>query len=100
MLAITQLLAMISALVSDRTRLATENLALRQQIAVLKRTVKRANIEDSDRVFWILMKRLLENWKECLLISHGPGTEGRADLRETPPRAAAPPTPRSDASWR
>ena len=48
--------------------LATENLALRQQIAVLKRSVNRAKIEDSDRIFWILMKRLLKNWKECLPI--------------------------------
>ena len=33
-----------------------ENLALRQQVAVLKRSVKRAKIDDSDRIFWILMR--------------------------------------------
>jgi len=68
MLLITHLLTMISVLVSDRTRLAAENVALRQQITVLKRSVKRARIEDSDRIFWILMKRILKDWKECLLI--------------------------------
>jgi hypothetical protein len=41
---ITRLLALISSLVADRSRLALENVALRQQIAVLKRSVKRAKI--------------------------------------------------------
>ncbi len=44
-------LALINALVADRARLALENIALRQQIVVLKRSVKRAKIEDSDRIF-------------------------------------------------
>ncbi len=47
----TQLLALINALVADRTRLALENAALRQQIIVQKRSVKRAKIEDSDLIF-------------------------------------------------
>ncbi len=37
----TQLLALIQALAADRTRLVLENLALRQQIIVLKRTTTR-----------------------------------------------------------
>lgn len=66
----TLLLELINALVADRSRLALENAALRQQIAVLKRSVKRAKIQDSDRVFWILMRRLLESWRDTLLIVH------------------------------
>ena len=54
---ITLLLALINALLADRSRLAVENVALRQQLAVLQRSVKRAKIDDSDRVFWILMRR-------------------------------------------
>ncbi len=65
---ITHLLALISALTTDRTRLALENIALRQQIVVLKRSVKRAKIEDSDRIFWILMRRLLDTWRDTLMI--------------------------------
>ncbi len=57
---ITLLLALINDLLADRSRLALENAALRQQLIVLKRSVKRAKIHDSDRVFWILMRRLLE----------------------------------------
>ena len=65
---ITHLLVLINALVADRSRLALENIALRQQVAVLKRSVKRARVEDSDRVFWILMRRLLKDWRDTLLI--------------------------------
>ena len=65
---IIQLLALINALLADRSRLALENVALRQQIAVLRRSVKRAKIDDSDRIFWILMRRLLDSWRDTLLI--------------------------------
>ena len=65
---ITLLLALVNALLADRSRLALENVALRHQVAVLKRSVKRAKIDDSDRVFWILMRRLLESWRDTLLV--------------------------------
>jgi hypothetical protein len=31
-----------------------ENVALRHQLAVLRRTVKRPHIKDTDRIFWIM----------------------------------------------
>ncbi len=65
---ITHLLALINALLADRSRLALENIALRQQLTVLRRSVKRAKIDDSDRVFWILMRRILDSWRGALLI--------------------------------
>ena len=65
---ITHLLVFINALVADRSQLALENVALRQQIVVLKRSVNRAKINDSDRIFWILMRRLLDSWRSTLLI--------------------------------
>ena len=65
---ITLLLALVNTLLADRSRLALENVALRQQLAVLRRSVKRAKIADSDRIFWILMRRLLESWRDTLLI--------------------------------
>jgi len=40
-------------LLKDRTQLALENIALRQQLAVYKRTVIRPKIEDRDRIFWL-----------------------------------------------
>jgi hypothetical protein len=60
------LLAMLRALMLDRERLLLENTALRQQVLVLKRSVKRAHVKDSDCIFWILMRRLLDDWGSCL----------------------------------
>ena len=45
----------------DRAQLALENAALRHQLAVLKRSVKRAKIDDSDRIFWTLLRRSLKD---------------------------------------
>ena len=65
---LVQLLTVFRALVGDRNRLVLENLALRQQLAVLRRSVNRPRLQDSDRIFWILLRRLLRNWRESLLI--------------------------------
>lgn len=59
---------LLTAVLADRRRLALENLALRQQVAVLRRGVKRPRLEDRDRLFWIGMLRLLDTWRETLLI--------------------------------
>ena len=61
------LFVLIRALVLHRDKLALENLALRQQLAVLKRSVKRPKINDSDRVFWILLHRLWKEWSGSLI---------------------------------
>jgi len=58
----------IQRLFSSRKTLLLENLALRQQLAVLKRKNKRPKLKVLDRVFWIVMKRLWPEWKDCLLI--------------------------------
>ncbi len=68
---IALLLALINDLLADRARLALENAALRQQLTVLKRSVNRAKINDSHRVFWILIRRLLESWRDTLVVPRG-----------------------------
>jgi hypothetical protein len=65
---LTTLLLMLRALVLDRQRLLLENLALRQQVVVLKRSVKRPHLRDADRTFWIFMRKALRDWKGCLLL--------------------------------
>jgi hypothetical protein len=45
--------------IKERTQLALENIALRQQLAVYKRSVKRPNIKDGDRIFWMTVMRFL-----------------------------------------
>lgn len=48
--------------------LALENLALRQQLAILKRSKKRLQIRTKDRLFWIMLCRFWSNWQEPLII--------------------------------
>jgi putative transposase len=64
---IAHILTLLRSLVAERNKLALENAALRHHVAVLKRTVKRPNINDSDRIFWIMMRRLLKDWQDALI---------------------------------
>ena len=65
---LAHLTALLQAVATDRTRLAAENIVLRQQLNVLGRSVNRARIEDSDRIFWILVRKLFKDWAEHLVI--------------------------------
>ena|SRR5579872_4896261 len=46
----------LRALVVARIKLATENLALRQQLAVLQRSVPRPRFRRRDRLFWVWLR--------------------------------------------
>jgi len=46
----------------NRQALALENLVLRQQLAVLQRSVKRPQLTNADRCFWILLYRFWNGW--------------------------------------
>lgn len=65
---VLHLLRLVRALAAARTRLALENLALRQQLAVFQRSVERPKLNDGDRMFWTMACEYLENWKEHLVI--------------------------------
>lgn len=41
---------------------ALENLALRQQLAALTRTVKRPPLRARDRLFWIILAKVWQEW--------------------------------------
>ncbi|MHC5211823.1 MAG: hypothetical protein ACYTG2_13975 [Planctomycetota bacterium] len=56
---VTSLLSLLRSAFRDRQRLLIENTALRHQVAVLKRSVKRPRIDGTDRVFWIAMRQLV-----------------------------------------
>jgi hypothetical protein len=49
------ILSLFRTLILNRKALAAENLALRQQLIVLQRSVKRPRFERRDRVFWVLL---------------------------------------------
>ncbi len=48
--------------------LTAENLALRQQIIVLKRSQCRPQLQDRDRLFWVLLSRAWSGWRDALFI--------------------------------
>ena len=50
------------------SRLAIENLALRQQLAVMKKSVRRPKIRRRDRFFWVILSRLWHGWEDALIL--------------------------------
>ena len=45
-------------------------LALRQQLAMLKQSVKRPRVSTIDRVFWVLFSRYVDGWRAMLHALH------------------------------
>jgi len=61
------LLAIRSSFRSQRD-LALENLALRQQLAVLRRRGRRPSLTRVDRMFWVGLRRLWPGWRDPLVL--------------------------------
>jgi putative transposase len=62
------LLRLVPFLVSGHRQLALENLALRQQLAVYKRTAPRPKRRTMDRLFWVGLARAWTGWRQALVI--------------------------------
>ena len=58
----------VRAFFARRANLAMENLALRQQLAILNRKAARPRLRNRDRFFWMVISRLWPNWRSALLI--------------------------------
>ncbi len=67
-LTILRSLSLIPTAFKLRSEIALENLALRQQLAILNRHHRRPRLRRSDRVFWLLLSRAWSHWRETLLI--------------------------------
>ena len=52
----------------SRRNLLLENLALRQQLSVLKRRLPQPRLAVSDKLFWVMLRRFWSGWKQPLLI--------------------------------
>ena len=65
---VRSLFVMGRALLKDWSRLALENLALRQQLAIYHRSIARPVINNRDRIFWVLLTRVWAGWREALII--------------------------------
>jgi len=60
------LLGALRAGLGARTDLVLENLALRQQLALLRRRSKRPRFGPLDRLFWIWLSQRWARWRETL----------------------------------
>jgi hypothetical protein len=58
---------LIRSLILPRTAIAAENLALRQQMAVLIRKIHRPQLRRRDRFFWMILSRLWMTLKIAIL---------------------------------
>jgi putative transposase len=61
-------LAAVRVFFRSRADVSLEVLALRQQVAVLKRQRPRPSLTRLDRVFWITLRRVWRRWADVLLI--------------------------------
>src|SRR5437773_3218695 len=61
-------LRLLTFLFGGHRQLAVENLALRQQLAVYKRTTARPKLRTTDRLFWIWLARVWAGWRQPLVI--------------------------------
>jgi transposase InsO family protein len=59
---------LLRLLLQSRAALAAEKLALRQQLAVLQRSMERPRLHRRDRIFWIWLSRLWRGWRSSLLV--------------------------------
>lgn len=60
------LVILIVASVRKQRELALENLALRQQLGVLKRKKGVPRLRRKDRVFWVVLSRIWPAWRKAL----------------------------------
>jgi transposase InsO family protein len=60
--------ATLVRLFCSQKSLLLENLALRQQLSVLKRRHPRPRLDFYDRLFWLLVRRCWSGWKQALLV--------------------------------
>ena len=63
------LLGVLFALFKTSAELRLENLALRHQLGVLRRSApKRLKLRPADRILWVWLRRVWADWKSALLI--------------------------------
>jgi putative transposase len=66
--ALVVLLRTLGLLCSGHRAVALENVALRQQLSVLRRTVGRPHLRTSDRLFWVLLAKAWQDWRTALIV--------------------------------
>src|SRR5882762_2212311 len=70
LLALVVALRSLALICAGHRAVALENLALRQQLAMFKRTVRRPQLRHRDRLFWMLLANAWEDWRTALIVVH------------------------------
>jgi len=63
-----RLIRLLPYIVGGHRQLALENLALRQQLSVYKRTITRPPLRGTDRLFWVALAGVWAEWRRALVI--------------------------------
>src|SRR4029453_2013685 len=58
----------LRALLGRSAAVSLENVALRHQLAVRQRSVRRPRLRRRDRIFWLWLARLWAGWRGSLLL--------------------------------
>ena len=61
--------AVVRGVSTRRGDLVAENLALRQQLIVLRRKVGRPRLRTADRIFWLWLARSWSRWRGSLIVA-------------------------------
>ena len=63
------MLGVLSSLFNTSVELRLENIALRHQVGVLRRSApNRLKLSPADRILWVWLRRVWTDWKSALLI--------------------------------
>jgi hypothetical protein len=81
---VSLLVGIVLTALRGRDALLAENLLLRQQLAVALRTHRRPRQRWHDRLFWVVARRLVTDWRRHLVL-----VRPETVLRGAPPRLAA-----------
>ncbi len=68
LLLVTTILRVLRAAGRSRSELVLENIALRQQVGVLKQKRPLPRLDNVDRTFWVAMRLVWRSWAERLVI--------------------------------
>ena len=60
----------LSSLFKSKRQLVLENLALKQQVAMLRQSVRRPRATPADKLFWMLFARYVDGWRDTLHALH------------------------------
>src|SRR5437773_10578713 len=62
------LFRIIPLILGGYEQVALENIALREQLTIFQRSVRRPKIRPTDRLFWVCLRKVWKEWKSALVI--------------------------------